>query len=390
MHEKFRNIKRATLDNQYLKPLNTKWFISRVLRSERTGESTPTTLVDHHAAVLTVRRLDNKYLIELTLPLSRQRIYTYDFYKKGGARDKSGSINRANQDNQWPDFEPVDVDCSAVYAYYLAKRLSMYREIIDAYALDDLDWAMHSTNGRPPGGYAHMTPQLFYRYLLRKVRDGGAADLIAIIKPGNTQTESLGESLQWILRPVYGPAHQPLRLTHRRAHREYRVFFGEERTVPSTGVQPGDVILPRGPNSRHNVSFDIVAFVAILSREMATNPHHRTGTSLDWLFELYRQKPPDAETLSGLSVDAVSSVMALDVLFAIKAAQLYMPPESSDREQMLKAKELRQFVLDEHTKVLLSDAWGNTLSRDDQNLVEERTVQTLKNLIDDLRTLSAQ
>jgi hypothetical protein len=395
--EDFEDISLTNLYDNYLKPLDTEWFNTRKVVSKKAAntdqQKKPKT------TILTVWKDSSSavYKFSLQFHTSLNQEYTYDFYSSpaiGQARNKNGPTNRV-----YDNTNALEKKYSAAYVYYIARRLSLYVQDIELYALYDLDEVVRSKDGVPSSAYNELVPSLFYRNLLSIVtKVGGAVKVV----PPPTKTRSGvpysfdNNTLQYRIAPVYGPVHQPLIITSRNGH-EYRVFFGNaiiskfRRHAGEQANKDNNVkVVPIGLDSGNNVLYDVLAFVEDLAQWIVKGSPR--GHSIDTFFEaaIYRV---DEDRLGRLHAEAVSSVIDLDILYAIKSAQLYLNADGdessnvTDRKIVDLARDVRRHTREGYVKMLSNG--GGDMPVDDSVWLQENVTVTLYNLYCDLKALSS-
>ena len=209
---------------------------------------------------------------------------------------------------------------------------------------------------------------LFYRNL----RSVAAARRDIIVRKPGSDTLSEKRVGKCIIEPVYGPCHNPLRITTTDG-KVIVAYFGVDQLTPDDVQKQDDreggtlIIVKFGMNSRVNLSYDIIALVSGIS------------SNLDKLdYESVKQYllsyEPNLDAL-GLFHSNRLSVIQPDILQAIKLSQVF-EPRSTNQAQLDVAKEWHDRVYKEYSNL------HGSKNVDD---VRSDTTLTLKNIISDLR-----
>jgi len=397
----------TTLYNNHLKQYNTKWFNIKQ-RPTRGNDN----VVGTSVAVLHVwdAQLKKKSLYRFSLYMARAKAldsgsgheaYTYDFYpgttQPQQKQQKLVVHDRAQRSATIP---PLPQNLSALYIVALARHLAQYKEPIEVYALPNLDGVMHrrliSNNGGGDNSdndivrqqRAPISPALLYHNLVMRSNNGSNAVVIMAPDQYGARLDLSGEPpTKYILRPVYGPAHQPLNIIISRAQRpdeNYRVFFGPHEMATQKGI---DIVVPLGERSRLNCAYDVMALIESLGRWIEGDDSNERSLR-EWL---QSYKRPSEDELSVLESKSVATVVPPDILLAIKVARLYAPLADS-LTQVNKAKQLYRYVYEEYKNSGRTGApttpRGGGLSGKDDAWLQQQVVATLRRLLQDLASIS--
>ena len=207
-----------------------------------------------------------------------------------------------------------------LYLEETMKILSRYREPLNEFTIIDLDERLSDLTRKPI--FPDFVPRLFYLCLLEHITGN---PLLSLVKPGSRDTEIK----QCTIKPVYGPAHNPLELVMGNEQKRLTVFFltqtqksglGEER---KKGVYINmDKYYGKG-QSIPLLILEIVARIASLSEDQL-----ETESLAKMIYEQFVTNPVLAtEDLVKLSMNRMTP-MKVDVYWTVKLFQLVFKKES--------------------------------------------------------------
>jgi hypothetical protein len=314
-----------------------------------------------HKAIVQVILLQGTYTFIIHLPYDKT-LYIYNPYFALPTREG------IQQRGQRPGFIPPPVEQSASYVYEVVNHLSLYREVITVYALNHMDAYLLTPH---KSEYKEMVPSLFYRNLKSEACRGD----IIVRRPGSGGgggpiINSIKRTGKCIIEPVYGPCHNPLKITTIDG-RLITVYLGinmESGVIEEGGERADSMVVKTGIHSKFNYSYDILAIVSGLA----------TLDKLDYeaVGRFLSTYEPNLDLL-GMFHSARLSVIQPDVLQAIKLSQVYKP-RANNEIQLSLAKEWHSKIYGEYS-----------LFHGSKNVSEIRsdTTNTLKNIISDLKTV---
>lgn len=371
-NEAFNDIDLDALMTNHLAQLNTKWFNIK----EWGTPPARLTGAKGNLALLHVWRT-SVGLYRFSLHLKDGDACTYDFYhhQDSGGGPLAVVTNRAVGGGS-AKLAPA---YSALYVVYLARHLALYHEPITVSALPTLDMVMHSPGGRLESHYAPITASLLYHNLSGAIARANPeiGALVEIVAPDQYGTGTIRAPC--VLMPVYGPAHQPLRIRYAPEKANYRVFFGHYNANddrPQHGVT--DIVVPQGAQSVGNCAYDLVALVEAIARWVV----RRNGGDGNLGDFLASYQAPSEDELGRLNAEATSFAIPPDVLFAIKAAQLCRHDDDDARVVAL-AQKMHLHVYDEYRALLHGGGGGGGVDGSDDWLQRQATA-TLRHLLQDL------
>lgn len=235
-----------------------------------------------------------------------EKRYFYQFYSKLHGYTKI--INKQ------PAKKLLPKEQTYLYLEETMKTLSRYREPLNEFTILDLDERLSDLTRKPI--FPDFVPRLFYLCLLERIAGN---PLLSLVKPGSRDTEIK----QCTIKPVYGPAHNPLELVMGNEQKRLTVFFltqtqksglGEER---KKGVYINmDKYYGKG-QSIPLLILEIVARIASLSEDQL-----ETESLAKMIYEQFVTNPVLAtEDLVKLSMNRMTP-MKVDVYWAVKLFQL--------------------------------------------------------------------
>lgn len=243
---------------------------------------------------------------------------------------------------------------SHIYLEETMKILSLYREPLNEFTILHLDQRLSNLTREPV--FKDFSPKFFYQNLQNRAKIN---DSVSVLEPGSDPVKK-----RCVIRPVYGPSHNPLEITL--GDVVIRVIF--RTSVVKNGKDEININMDPYYGKEDAIPLlilDLVSMIASKEVEMISPQN---------LVKLIKERPVLKKGELIKISQSRSNVLEKDVYWASKLHQLAfrkMPLEKNANQVATMIQELREsYVLVENEVVR-----------------EERIINTLKNMIQDYHDL---